>query len=75
MNAVTYNPGQKNLGHFQLFVLAPNKNPPTPPPCSVAIWEILRDFQFCEGGGRGDQPGVATLLSGVVGTRRKNTSQ
>ena len=60
MNAVTYNPGQKNLGHLQFFGLA--KAPPPPPP-------------ICDGGGRGDQPGVAAILSGVVGTRRKNTSQ
>lgn len=62
MNAVTYNPGQKNLGHLQFFGLAPAPHPP------------LR-FQICDGGGREDQPGVAAILSGVVGTRRKNTSQ
>ena len=74
MNAVNYNSDQKNFGHFQFFGLAPPP-PPSSVPCSVAIWEILSDFQFCDGRGQGDQPGVATILSGVVGTRRKNTSQ
>ena len=69
-------PRSKKLGTLPiLWVCTPLPLPSPPPPCSVAIWQILSDLQFCDGRGRGDQPGVTTILSGVVGKRRKNASQ
>lgn len=65
----SYNHGQKKNRHISNF-LGIHSYVPSPPRVLVEspVWESLRYFQLCKGGGRGNRPSVpTTILSGVVG--------